>query len=131
MEATTAVCRQCSKRFSLSRRSNQHRAGGSFHRATRFCSAACKQARYRNTRNAQRPQERLKSAPATYVAATVTRPLEHIEIIGEFRTKKTTELRRRLIEIEVFGPHRWEDRTGSGGVPIQVSRLRPSSLVRR
>ena len=36
-----------------------------------------------------------------------------------------------LVETEVFGPHRWEDRVSSGGVPIQVAQLRKSVLVRR
>jgi hypothetical protein len=70
MESTTALCRECNKRFPLSRRSNQyHRASGSHHRATRFCSPACKQAAYRK-RNANRP----KSAPSINTHATVTAP---------------------------------------------------------
>jgi hypothetical protein len=70
MESTTALCRECNKRFPLSRRSNQyHRASGSHHRATRFCSPACKQAAYRK-RNANRP----KSALGINTHATVTAP---------------------------------------------------------
>src|SRR5262245_17858622 len=68
METTTAVCRQCNKRFPLSRRSNQHhRASGSPHQATRFCGPACKQAAWRK-RNAERP----KSVEGTNTHATVT-----------------------------------------------------------
>jgi len=68
MEATTAVCRQCNKRFPLSRRSNQHhRASGSPHQATRFCGPACKQGAWRK-RNAECP----KSTGGTDTHATVT-----------------------------------------------------------
>jgi hypothetical protein len=45
--AATAVCRECRKRFLLSRRCNQHRhAGGAPHNGSRFCSPRCKQAAY-------------------------------------------------------------------------------------
>jgi hypothetical protein len=42
------------------------------------------------------------------------------------------EMRNRanFIEIEVFGPHYWESRISSGGVAIQVSRLRQRVLVK-
>jgi hypothetical protein len=36
----------------------------------------------------------------------------------------------QAIETEVFAPHHWEGRVSSNGVPIQVSRLGKSSLVR-
>src|SRR5262245_61781486 len=108
MEATTAICRQCNKRFPLSRRSNQHhRASGSPHQATRFCGPACKQAAWRK-RNAERP----KSAEGTNTHATVTRPLQRIENIQEIRAEKT------VLGVEMYSRHGWEDRMSSGGVPI-------------
>jgi hypothetical protein len=82
--AATAVCRECRKRFLLSRRSNQHRhAGGAPHNGSRFCSPRCKQAAYRK-RNAGR----LKTAQGANTHATVTRRLEGIENVGEIETKK-------------------------------------------
>ena len=37
---------------------------------------------------------------------------------------------RRVRDAELFTRFAWEDRISSGGVPIQVSRLGKSSLVR-
>jgi hypothetical protein len=121
MEATTAVCRQCNKRFLLSRRSNQHRrASGSPHQATRFCGPACKQAAWRK-RNA----ERSKSTEGTNTHATVTRVSQRIEKTQEIRAEKT------ILGIEIYSRYGWEDRVSSGGVPIKVAQLRQSVLVRR
>jgi hypothetical protein len=92
----------------------------------RFCSPGCKQAAWRS-RNAKRA---VSGAGGTHTHAAVTRPSEPIDNIAEFRTEKTTEPRLSdLIEIEVFAPHRWEDRISSDGVPIKVARLQ-SVLVR-
>jgi|SRR5262245_10332227 len=119
-DSATAVCRECDKRFPLTRRSNQHqRASGAHHKGSRFCSAACKQLAYRK-RNANR----LKSAPGINTHATVTRPLQPIENIGGIRGQKT------VLDVEIFAPHRWEPRRSSGGVPIMVARLGKSALVR-
>jgi hypothetical protein len=83
--AATAVCRECRKRFLLSRRSNQHRhAGGAPHNGSRFCSARCKQAAYRKC-----SAGRLKAAQGANTHATVTRRLEDIENVREIGTKKT------------------------------------------
>ena len=121
MEATTAVCRQCNKRFPLSRRSNQHhRASGSPHQATRFCGPACKQAAWRK-RNA----ERSKSAESTNTHATVTRALQYIEKTQEIQAEKT------VLGVEIYSRYGWEDRVSSGGVPVKVAQLRQSALVRQ
>ena len=121
MQGITAVCRECHKRFELSRRSNQHhRASGSLHRATRFCSRACKQAAYRK-RNAGRP----KSVQGTIRHATVTRPLQNVENVKEIRASKT------ILDAEIYTRYRWEDRASSDGMRIMVAELRPSALVRR
>jgi hypothetical protein len=119
MDSTTAVCRECNKRFPLSRRSNQHRrASGSRHRASRFCSPACKQSAYRQ-RNANRPR---KASVTAY--ATVTRLSQLVGNIDGSRAPKT------VLGAEIYGRYRWEDRVSAGGVPIKVARLRQSVLVR-
>jgi hypothetical protein len=83
--AATAVCRECRKRFLLSRRSNQHRrAGGAPHNGSRFCTPGCKQAAYR-----KRSAGRFKTAQGANTHATVTRRLQGIENVGEIGTKKT------------------------------------------
>jgi|SRR6516164_3915911 len=116
MDATTAVCRQCNKRFPLRRRSNQHqRASGRPHKGTRFCGPGCKQAAYRAR----------KSQGGTTPHATVTRPLEPIENASRIRAPKT------VLDIEVWGAHDWEARESSGRVPIMVARLGKSALIRR
>jgi hypothetical protein len=82
MEATTAICRECKKRFPLGRQANQHRrANGSLNRARRFCGSACKQAAYRRRSRNAKPE---KVAQGTNTHAAVTRPSERIENVKEF-----------------------------------------------
>jgi hypothetical protein len=130
--AATTVCRECAKRFPLGRRSNRHRrASGSPHNGTRFCSPRCKQAAYRK-RNA----ERLKAIQGTNTHTTVTRSVENIESVEEIRTKKKGLAPSsaimgpaRVLDAEVFGGRTWKHTVSSGGVPIEVSRLRRRALV--
>ena len=127
---TTTTCRECGERFPLNRRSNQHgRASGAPHKGTRFCSPACKQLAYRK-RNAKR----LKSAPGTATHATVTRSPQVIENIGAPDTDLTDfgapiRAPERVIDAEVWGNRHWESKVSSGGVPIEIGRLRPRALV--
>jgi hypothetical protein len=120
MEATTALCRECNKRFPLSRHSNRFGRAGSIVRNSRFCTPACRQAAYRK-RNGP---EGKKPASGTTPLRAVTRESQAIEKTRGIRAPKTA------LEIEIWGQHRWEDRISSGGVPIQVGRLRQSALVR-
>jgi hypothetical protein len=137
--ATTTVCRECGKRFPLGRRSNRHRrAGGSPHNGARFCSSGCKQAAYRK-RNA----ERLKVVQGTHAHTTVTRSVQNIENVEGIRTRKTVRPSPKLasggpivgpadvLATEVFGGRIWEHAVSSGGVPLQVGRLRARSLAER
>jgi hypothetical protein len=137
--ATTTVCRECGRRFPRGRRSNRHRrASGSPHNGARFCSSGCKQAAYRK-RNA----ERLKVVQGTDAHTTVTRSVQYIENVEGIRTRKTVRPSLKLapsgpimgpahvLDAEVFGGRIWEHTVSSGGVPIQVGRLRARSLVER
>ena len=136
-EAATAVCRNpgCGRRYPLSRHSNQHQYAGKRRvQHSRYCSNACRQAIYRKRR------EHVACVTQTpgrgNVPACVTRPLEHVESKGEFQAQKTVlglangriEGPEDIIEVEVFGARRWERRISSGGVEIEVSRLRPRAL---
>jgi hypothetical protein len=135
MEAITAVCRECKKRFPLGRRANQHRrANGSLNKTRRFCSSACKQAAYRRrSRNADRP----KMVPGTNAHAAVTRPLEHIETVGKIRTEKTTEPRRdrarqldRRIGPDAVYPGMYRIRLSDGSLSDMVNSTRAKDAVR-
>jgi hypothetical protein len=119
MQYLTAVCRECKKRFPLPQNSNQHHRGGSPRKSMRFCSSACKQSAYR-----KRSTDRSKSVPATTPHAAVTRHSQIIENIEGIRASKT------VCDVEIYAPHHWEDRVSSDGVPILVSQLRQSVLVR-
>src|SRR5262249_57754400 len=112
MDTTTAVCRECNKRFPLSRRSNQHRQSGKFHKGTRFCGPRCKQKAYRAR----------KSFGGTTPHATVTRPLQLIEKIHGIRGPKT------VLHVEVWGDRTWRPAISSDGVTILCGRLRPRAL---
>jgi hypothetical protein len=120
-EFATAVCRHCGERYALARHSNRfQRANGPTVKTTRFCSPKCRQAAYR-----------ARAGSNTHRA--VTRSSEPIDNVVEFRPVLTTDpaLMRHIVETEVFAPFKWEDGVSSDGVPIQVSRLRKSVLVRR
>jgi hypothetical protein len=119
-ESATAICRHCGQRYTLARHSNRYqRAGGATIKTTRYCTQKCRQAAYR-------------ARAGTYTHRAVTSRSEPIDNVVEFGTVLTTDhtLMRNIIETEVFAPFRWEDRVSSDGVPIQVSRLGKSVLLR-
>jgi hypothetical protein len=117
----TAVCRECKKRFALGRYSNRfRRVGSTTIKNSRFCSSACKQTAWRR-RNAGQ----LKSSAGTASHRAVTRESQIIENIKKIRALKT------VLDAEIYGRYRWEDRVSSSGVPIQVTQLHRSGLVRR
>jgi hypothetical protein len=152
---THSNCLYCGKRFARSQHSGRYRHG-----ATRpiesslYCCPAHKQAAYRRrkdivagvpalARRSRPKKERLTprngvlgasvTLPGTYPHTSVTRP-EIPQGIQQPATPIFEGLRASwadIVQIEVFAPFRWEDRVSSGGVPIQVSRLRKSVLVRR
>jgi hypothetical protein len=152
-EPATAVCRHCDKRFNLRRHTNRYQhAGGNLIGSMAYCSPACRQAAYRIRKDIRagipasarrhrigkrrlRPPasvtKAIKPSLGTNLASSVT---EH-EILSRIQwaawCEKTPLPFQRLIEIELFGPHYWEHRISSGGVPIQVAQLRPSALLRR
>jgi len=151
IEPATAVCRHCAKRFNRRRHANRYqRAGGNVMASMAYCSPACRQAAYRVRKDinagipasARRPRigkrrlrasvtEAIKRGSGTDLASSVTQPKIPSQIQRAARGEKTPLPLSRLIEIEVFDPHRWEHRISSGGVPIQVAQLRPSILLRR
>jgi hypothetical protein len=153
-EHATAICRHCTKRFDRRRHANRYQhARGNLIASMAYCSPACRQAAYRVRKDIRagipasarrhrigkrrlRPlsasvTEAINPSPATDLASSVTQPEIPSRIQGAARGEKTPLPLSRLIEIEVFAPHRWEYRISSGGVPIQVAQLRPSVLVRR
>jgi hypothetical protein len=122
MDATTAFCRACNKRFHLSQYSNRfRRASATPIKNSRFCSPRCRQAAYR-ARAVTSDAEALPLGTDTLRA--VTRPLHTIENIKGIRASKT------VLGVAIYAPHNWEDRTSSGGVPTKVARLGRSALVR-
>src|SRR5262245_3376954 len=154
MESTTAVCRQCYKRFNRRRHANRYQcAGGNLIASTAYCSPACRQAAYRVRKDIKagipasarrhrigkrrlRPlsasvTEAPKAVPGTDLASSVTQPEIPSQIQGAVTPEKTILPQSLVIETEMFGPHCWEERVSSGGVPIKVARLRPSALLRR
>ena len=121
--AATAVCRECRKRFLLSRRSNQHRhAGGAPHNGSRFCSPRCKQAAYRK-RNAGR----LKTAQGANTQATVTCPVEDIENVGEIGTKKTV-LHPRIVPDKCY-PNMYRFKLPDGSLSDMVNLTRAKDAL--
>jgi len=125
-ESLTAVCRHCEKSFQLSIHSNRFHRKSRPVKATRFCSPACKQAAYRAravTRNAKKPAE------GTNGRRAVTRSSAPIDNTAEFSTQKTTL--SLLWDTELWSRFPWEERISSDGVPIKVSRLASSILVRK
>jgi hypothetical protein len=117
--AATAVCRECRKRFLLSRRSNQHRhAGGAPHNGSRFCSPRCKQAAYRK-RNAGRLE--------TDTHATVTCRLEDVENVGEIGTKKTV-LDPRIVPDKRY-PNMYRLKLSDGSLSDMVSLTRAKDAL--
>jgi hypothetical protein len=132
-EAATDVCHHCKRRYSLSRHSNRHKHSGSPIKG-RFCSPKCRQAAYRKRKGIAS-----KNWPGTNVPRGVTPPKNHSENINEIKALKAGLVApknegsvplRRVHGVELFSRFAWEDRISSGGVPIQVSRLGKSSLVR-
>jgi hypothetical protein len=138
MESTTAVCRRCCKRFTRRRHTNRHHhAGGALIVSTAYCSPACRQAAYRIRKDIEAGipasawrrrigkrrlwplsasvTEAPKTVPGTDIASSVTRPEIPQQIQAAATPEKTTLPLSRLVEIEMFGPHRWEDRVSSGG----------------
>jgi hypothetical protein len=121
--AATAVCRECRKRFLLSRRSNQHRhAGGAPHNGSRFCSPRCKQAAY-HKRNAGR----LNTAQGANTHATVTCRLEDIENVGEIGTKKTV-LDPRIVPDKRY-PNMYRLKLPDGSLSDMVSLTRAKDAL--
>ena len=121
--AATAVCRECRKRFLLSRRSNQHRhAGGVPHNGSRFCSPRCKQAAYR-----KRSAGRLKTAQGANTHATVTCRLEDIENVGEIGTKKTV-LDPRIVPDKCY-PNMYRLKLPNGSFSDMVSLTRAKDAL--
>jgi hypothetical protein len=81
---------KCGKRFEPARRGNQHRrADGKPHKGAIYCSGSCKQKAYlwRLQASQKTSGTVTKPGPHTTVPATVTRPLQNIENIEEFRMK--------------------------------------------
>jgi hypothetical protein len=153
-EPATAVCRHCAKRFDRRRHANRYQhARGNLIASMAYCSPACRQGAYRVRKDIRagipasarrhrigkrrlRPPsasvtEAIKPSSGTDLASCVTRPEIPSRIQGPSSGEKTPLPLSRLIEIEVCGPHYWEHRMSSGGVPIQVAQLRPSVLLRR
>ena len=132
-EAATDVCHHCKRRYALARHSNRHKHSGSPIKG-RFCSPKCRQAAYR-----KRNGIASKTRPGTDVPRGVTPPKTHSKNINEINALKAGLVApenegsvplRRVRDAELFTRFAWEDRISSGGVPIQVSRLGKSSLVR-
>jgi hypothetical protein len=140
-EPATAVCRNpgCGRRYLLSRHSNQHQYAGKRRvQHSRYCSNACRQAIYRKRQaHSVTPACVTQTPEEGNVPACVTRPLQHIDVKGEFRAQKTVlgipngriEAPQDIIEAEVFGRYRWESCVSSDGVEIEVAQLRPRALV--
>jgi hypothetical protein len=130
--AATDECHHCKQRYALSRHSNRHKHSGSPIKG-RFCSPKCRQAAYRK-RNETRPRTDVPRCLTTSSAPEI-----HSEKINEIKAleaglvapeKDGSVPLRRVRGVELFSRFAWEDRISSGGVPIQVSRLGKSSLVR-
>jgi len=94
-------------------------------RQQRFCSTRC--------RDAARTRIR---APATTLALVKNNertadfahgPPEKLNEIKGTQTRICAA--RRVLDVEIWGGRSWQDAVSSGGVAIQVSRVRPRSLV--
>jgi hypothetical protein len=134
--AATDECHHCKQRYALSRHSNRHKHSGSPIKG-RFCSSKCRQAAYRK-RNEIAPQAR-SGTDGPRCVTTSSAPEIHSEKINEINApeaglvapeKDGSVPLRRVRGVELFSRFAWEDRISSGGVPIRVSRLGRSSLVR-
>jgi hypothetical protein len=138
----TAVCFVCNKRFARRRRQNQHRRSHAAFTAARYCSDACRQAAYRTRRDIRnnipvsaRPRPPNKRIPQRNQSAVtpqkknLTREIES----NALQRAKTLSSRRILapadvLAVEVFD-RKWEPAVSSGGVAIEVARLRARALV--
>jgi hypothetical protein len=95
-------------------------------RQQRFCSARCKE------------KARTRARGPTLTTPT---PVENNERTGVFahgpseklniikRAQRPIQAPQRVLDVVVWGGRDWQSRTSSGGVPIEVSRLRARALV--
>jgi hypothetical protein len=96
-------------------------------RQQRFCSARCKE------------KARTRARGPTLTTPTPVENNERTGIFAHGPPEKLNEINRafqakirgpkRVIDVEVWGGRDWQSRTSSGGVPIEVSRIRARALV--
>src|SRR5262249_4315266 len=115
MQARQLDCASCGHR--VERRSRQQR----------FCSDRCRDRGRLRMRGRTIPPESKTNASAGKVAHAP--PEKAVEINGG--NGPNIRGYGYVINAEIFAPHHWEERVSSGGVPIAVTQLRKSSLVRK
>src|SRR5262245_1775868 len=96
-------------------------------RQQRFCSPRCKE---KGRARAPAPAGGTTTAPTKNNERTAVfahGPLEKLNVIN--RAQIRIRAPRHVLDVEMWGGRPWQDAVSSGGIAIQVSRLRPRALV--
>jgi hypothetical protein len=92
-------------------------------RQQRFCSARCKEA--------ARGRRRSRKALLTRDAGAPSHPLKKLNGFSALEGPESrSSLVRTAIETEFFGGRTWRPAVSSGGVEVEVARIRPRALMR-
>ena len=98
-------------------------------RQQRYCSARCKENARRRVR---RPRTGVSSFPAVLTAVRPNLPTDPPKIVNEIKGLQVPiRASTGVINAEVWGGRDWRPARSSGGVRIEVSRLRARTLVER
>jgi len=95
-------------------------------RRPRFCSTRC-----RNQENGRRRVRKALLGRDTGAAAKRTKNIKQTNELQRGKKQSSTGIvgPPDVINIEVFGSRRWQQAISSGGVAIEVGRLRQRALV--
>jgi hypothetical protein len=108
-------CLVCERDMSLDPLTREHRARSS---RRKFCGRKCKAEAVKFPHTYQYPTRATKGSRNAHFTGLKS---AHKRILGP----------AYVLDAEIYGRYRWEDRVSSSGVPIQVTQLHRSGLVRR
>jgi len=108
-------CNSCGKQI-------EHRAG----RRPRFCSTRC-----RNGENGRRRVRKARLGPATRAPAKLIRNVIRNNALQRAGKQSSRRILAPadVLAVEVWGGRKWSPAISSGGVPIEIGRLRERALV--
>jgi hypothetical protein len=109
------ACNSCGKQI-------EHRAG----RRPRFCSTRC-----RNRENGRGRVRKARLGPDTRAPAKLIKNVKRNNALQRAKTQSTARILAPadVLTVEVWGGRKWRPTITSGGVPIEIGRLRERALV--